>query len=230
MRFPRHPPLWAAVSRQMAGHDLAHDLDHVLRVYRWALTLADAEGVDGDLCGAAGLMHDLVHIPKHHRDRPLGGRLSAIAGAAPLAAAGYAPAEVAEIVDAVRTSSWSAGLAPTGPVGAVLQDADRLDAIGAIGAARCFATAQAMAAGGRGGRFYDPADPLAEASRALDDRHNALDHWRIKLLRLSDGFHTAAGRVEAARRHAFLESFMNELRAELIPPGTLPVGGGPSRA
>ena len=147
----RHARLWPAVATQTAGEDLAHDADHVLRVYAWAVRIARAEGEDVDLCGAAALVHDLVNIPKESRDRPLGGELSAVAGKELLEDAGYTKDEVHACAEAVRTSSWSRGLAPVNRIGVVLQDADRLDAIGAIGAARNFATAQAMASRGARG-------------------------------------------------------------------------------
>lgn len=216
---PRHATLWPLVVARTGGPDLAHDADHVLRVYAWAVRIAAAERDDVDLCGAAALVHDLVNIPKESRDRPLGGERSAIAGRQLLVEAGYGPDETDACVEAVRTSSWSRGLPPTNRVGTVLQDADRLDAIGAVGVARNFATAQAMSSRGTAGRFYDPADPFGETDRTLDDKHNALDHWMLKLLRLRAGFHTPTARAEADRRHAFLEAFLVELRAELEGAG-----------
>lgn len=212
---PRHQRLWPTVATRTAGEDLAHDADHVLRVYGWAVHIAREEGEDTDLCGAAALVHDLVNIPKESRDRPLGGELSAVAGKELLEHAGYTPQEVHACAEAVRTSSWSRGLAPVNRIGVVLQDADRLDAIGAIGAARNFATAQAMASRGATGRFYDPTDPLGRTDRELDDVRNAMDHWPRKLLRLQEGFHTPTARTEAARRHAFLLAFMKQLESEL---------------
>lgn len=212
---PRHARLWPAVAARTEDEDLAHDTDHVLRVYAWAVRIAEAEDEDVDLCGAAALVHDLVNIPKESRDRPLGGELSAVAGKELLEGAGYTTDEIRACAEAVRTSSWSRGLAPVNRVGVVLQDADRLDAIGAIGAARNFATAQAMAGRGSPGRFYDPADPLGRADRVLDDVRNAMDHWPKKLLRLHAGFHTPTGQAEADQRHAFLLAFMAQLEHEL---------------
>jgi len=200
--------------------DLSHDADHVLRVYRWALRLAASEAVDLDLAGAAALVHDLVNVPKESADRPLGSELSAIAGAELLTAAGYGPEEIASIVDAVRTCSWSRGLDPTGPLGAVLQDADRLDAIGAIGLARNFACAQAMAARSGQGRLVHPEDPAGLTGRELDDKAHAADHHRVKLLKLAATMHTALGRTEGARRHAFIEAFLDQLAAEKAPQPT----------
>ena len=210
---PRHDALWAIVAPLLPTAELAHDRDHVLRVYAWALRLAPEVGAEPDLAGAAALVHDLVNIPKDSPDRPLGSEASAQASRGPLAQAGYTETERQTIVEAVRTCSWSRGLAPTGPLGAVLQDADWLDALGAVGLARNLACAQGFAARSPS-RFYDPSDPLGVSGRLLDDVRNAADHLPRKLLRLARGMHTDTARAEATRRHAFLERYLGQLAHE----------------
>ena len=68
-RWPRHLILWNLVKSETDADDLAHDHLHVLRVYEWAIRLAPEANADSDLTGAAALVHDLVNIPKEHRDR-----------------------------------------------------------------------------------------------------------------------------------------------------------------
>lgn len=212
--FPRHAALWALVEPRLPPGELAHDRFHIQRVHRWALRLAPEAGADPDLAGAAALVHDLVFVPKDSAQRSQGGELSAAAAPVVLAESGYAAPEIAQIADAVRTSSWSRGLPPAGPLGAVLQDADRLDAIGALGLMRNLACAQHMAKPGRGG-FYHPEDPLAATGRDLDDKTWAADHLPAKLLKLAAGMHTVTARAEAQRRHAFLQAWLAELGREL---------------
>ena len=65
----------------MEKEDLAHDEEHVLRVYRWAVRLAAEVNVDPDLAGAAALLHDVVNIPKESDQRSMAADLSAIKGA-----------------------------------------------------------------------------------------------------------------------------------------------------
>ncbi len=211
---PRHAVLWSLVEPRLPPGELAHDRFHILRVHAWALRLAPEAGADPDLSGAAALVHDLVFVPKDSAQRAEGGERSAAAAPEVLALAGYAPAEIVQIADAVRTSSWSRGLAPAGPLGAVLQDADRLDALGALGLMRNLACAQHMAKPGRGG-FYHPDDVLARSGRQLDDKAWATDHLFAKLLKLADGMHTASARSEARRRHDFLLAWLAELEHEL---------------
>lgn len=213
--LPRHAALWPLVESRLPPGELAHDRHHIARVHAWAMRLAPEAGADPDLAGAAALVHDLVFIPKDSAERSAGGERSAAAAPAVLAQAGYAPGEIAQIADAVRTSSWSRGLAPSGPLGAVLQDADRLDAIGALGLMRNLACAQHMARPDRPGGFYHPDDPLAAGGRALDDKAWATDHCFAKLLKLAAGMHTASARAEAQRRHDFIRAWLDEVGREL---------------
>ena len=212
---PRHHALWTQVKTETDCTDLAHDHLHVLRVYDWALRLAPEAGADPDLTGAAALVHDLVNIPKEHRDRPLGSERSAEASRGLLGQAGYTVDEINQIVEAVRTCSWSRGLSPTNAIGTALQDADRLDALGSIGIARTFATAQAMSSRGQDGRFYDPEDPGATTARPLNDRKQPVDHFYAKLLKLADTMHTETARAEGARRHKRMEAFLGHLMDEI---------------
>jgi len=98
-------------------------------------------------------------------------------------------------------------------VGVVLQAADRLDAIGAIGIARCMGCAQAMV--GPESRFYHPEDPLAAQDRPLDDRRYAVDHFKAKLLKLTEGMHLPTARREAQLRHDTMIAWLDALQREI---------------
>jgi uncharacterized protein len=212
--YPRHATLWQEVEPRTPTTDLSHDRQHLQRVYAWALRLASEAGVDPDLAGAAALLHDLVSVPKEDPGRQQASERSAQAAVELLQRAGYAAPEVEQIVEAIRTASWSRGLAPSAPLGALLQDADRLDAIGAIGIARTFACAQGMTSRGRALRLHDPDDPLARR-RSPDEGRNALDHFQTKLLLLAATMHLPAARAEAARRQAAMQAFLEELAREV---------------
>lgn len=218
-RFARHGAVWRQVEPQLPPGELAHDRHHIARVYQWALHLSSEGRVDPDLAGAMALVHDLAFVPKDSPDRALGGERSAQLAGGVLSAAGYAAAEVADIAEAVRTSSWSRGLAPTNALGVVLQDADRLDAIGAIGLLRTVACAQYMSRPERAGRFYHDGDPFADSGRVLDDKAQAVDHCYAKLLKLAAGMHLPTAKAEAVKRHAALVDFLGVLRRELTSTG-----------
>ena len=192
------------------GGDGSHDVAHLHRVWLNARAIAAEAGGDGEILAAAVLLHDGVHVEKSSPLRAQASRLAAARAREVLAGLGWGAARVDAVAHAIAAHSFSAGIAPESLEARVLQDADRLDAIGAIGVARCFYTAGRM-----GSALYDADDPRAE-HRALDDRAFAIDHFRVKLLGLADGFQTAAGARLAAERTGRLARFLAEFEAEVM--------------
>lgn len=193
----------------VAAGDGAHDIAHILRVWKAADTIQAAEGGDRAILVAAVLLHDCVAVEKNAPDRNLASRRAAEHASHLLRDLGWSETAIATVAHAITAHSFSAGIAPETIEAKILQDADRLDAIGMIGVARCFYI------GGRlGSALYDPFDPEAEA-RPLDDKRYALDHFGAKLLKLSAGFNTETGRAIAAVRHARLLNFLDALASEI---------------
>jgi uncharacterized protein len=189
--------------------DGAHDLSHIVRVWRNAKLIHREEGGDLEVLAAAVLLHDCVQVAK---DSPLRSRASLLAAnesRVRLAALGWAPLRIDTVAYAIESHSFSAGVAPTSIEGCILQDADRLDAIGFGGIARCFYTA-----GRLGSRLYDLADPAGNG-RALDDGRNALDHFPKKLLTLEGSFKTRTGQELAKERHRRVLEFYRGMLAEV---------------
>jgi uncharacterized protein len=189
--------------------DGAHDLSHIVRVWRNAKLIRLQEGGDFEALAAAVLLHDCVAVPK---DSPLRGKASLLAAneaRVRLTVLGWEPSRIDTVANAIESHSFSAGVAPTSIEGCILQDADRLDAIGLSGIARCFYTAGRM-----GSRLYDLADPEGNA-RPLDDGRNALDHFPRKLLTLEGTFKTSTGRELARERHRRVLEFYRGMLAEV---------------
>jgi uncharacterized protein len=155
------------------------------------------------------ILHDCVEVPKQSPARSKASKLAAAKARAVLDELGWLAHRIDTVAGAIESHSFSAGIEPQSIEGAVLQDADRLDAIGMVGIARYFYTAGRM-----GSKLYDTSDPSA-ANRSPDDRRFALDHFPAKLLKLSSGFHTAAGRRLAQKRHSFLERFYSVMLEEV---------------
>jgi uncharacterized protein len=212
--------VYAEVRRRVAKGpaDAGHDVGHLLRVATWALKLAGPD-VDVREAAAAGLLHDIVNVPK---DSPLRSRASEFCAKGAkeiLDMVGWAPDGVARIAEAILDHSYSRGATPRSALGRALQDADRLEALGAIGIMRCISTGAAM-----GGRYFHPTDPWAQA-RPLDDRAFSVDHFFVKLLKLPDTMQTPAGEAEARRRAQVLVGFLEQLGEELghsLPQRLLP--------
>jgi uncharacterized protein len=197
------------LARSATVADAAHDLEHIRRVVANATELAHSEGADLAVVLPAAWLHDCVVVPKHSRLRATASRQAATAAVTFLGSIGYPERYLDEIDHAIEAHSFSANIAPRTRAAMVVQDADRLDALGAIGIARCL-----MLAGATGRRLYDPDEPFPIA-RAPDDTRNTVDHFYVKLLRLADTMHTAAGHAEARKRIAFMEAFLQQLGAEL---------------
>jgi uncharacterized protein len=191
--------------------DPGHGIAHLQRVVATALRLAAEEGASAEVVLPAAWLHDCVHVSKDSPDRPRASRLAAAHAVQFLADAGYAAEHLDGIAHAIEAHSYSAGIAPRTVEARVVQDADRLDALGAIGLARCIAVGTAL-----GRPLYVLEDPFCE-NRQPDDRGASVDHFYTKLLRLAATMQTAAGRREAARRTAFLQAYIAQLRSELAP-------------
>ena len=165
-----------------------HDAEHTLRVYRTAMALAETEpGCDKTVVALAALLHDADDYKLFQTENNANARRF-------MAGQGVSEETAERVCAAVNAVSFSRNgvRRPDTPEGRIVQDADRLDAMGAVGVARTFAY---------GG----------EHARPMDE---SVRHFYDKLLRLKDGMNTSAARAEAERRHAFLETFLEQYRKE----------------
>lgn len=198
----------AFLERDGAFGDAAHDLEHVRRVVRAAMSLAVQEDADPGIVFAAAWLHDCVAVPKDSPDRSKASRFAAAAASEFLEASGWDGRQIPSIHHAIEAHSFSAGIEPATAEARVVQDADRLDALGAHGLARCIATGASMGTG-----LVHPSDPWAR-DRPLDDVKWSVDHFFAKLFKLPAMMRTEAGRIEADRRTEILKTFVRELARE----------------
>lgn len=188
--------------------DPSHDILHVRRVVRTALALCALEGADENVVLPAAYFHDFVTVPKNDARRAQASRLSAAAAVEYLAGIGYPAHHMDAIVHAIEAHSYSAGIPARTIEAKVVQDADRLDGLGAIGIARCFSTSALLAR-----PYYDEGDMLAE-NRAPDDARFTIDHFFVKLFKTADTLQTQAAKAEGQKRVAFMQAYLQRLRAE----------------
>jgi uncharacterized protein len=191
------------------AQDPGHDWAHINRVVKTATSLALEENADLAVVIPAAYLHDIVNIPKNHPDRSRASELAADKAIKLLKEHGCDERKFISIHRAIVEHSFSRGLAPSSIEAACVQDADRLDAIGAIGVLRCAAVNVEMKTS-----FYDPEDPFA-ARRPLDDRTWMVDHYYVKLLKLTETMQTQAAKREGQRRVEFMKSFLDQLRTEI---------------
>ncbi len=196
--------------RYVGFDDPAHGWEHIKRVYRLALYIAEQENADAFIVGTAALMHDIGHLStdtsQHHADLSM-----SMAGELLLAYDVSADTREA-ILQAIAAHSFSLGIEPRSLEAKVVRDADRLDSLGAIGILRWAITGAVRRTGET--QTYHPDDPFAEW-HTLDDRHYMLDHFFTKLLKLDGTMATQTGRVLAQQRVAFMRAYLDEFRREL---------------
>ena len=176
------------IKELFAGNSDGHDLDHSLRVYSNAMTIAETEpDCNIEAVALAALLHDA----DDHKLFDTEENSNAVSF---LKSNGVDNEEIEFIVRIINSVSFSKnkGQKPDSLEGMIVQDADRLDAMGAIGIARTFAY------GGKHGRSLE----------------SSIDHFHEKLLLLSDGLNTSKAREMAAPRHNFLESFIEQFNSE----------------
>ncbi len=191
--------------------DDSHDFSHFQRVWKTAQQIMDQEQVVVNrlVVLAACYFHDIVVLPKDHPERSRASSLAAIKTRTCLEDMGFPCELIDNVCHSVESHSYSAGIVPETIEAKVVQDADRMEALGAIGLARVFYTSGLLRR-----KMFDPEDPLAE-HRALDDREYALDHFQVKLLKLSETMQTNAGRRVAERNSDYLREYMGKLLKEL---------------
>jgi len=196
--------------RYVGFDDPAHGWEHIERVYRLALYVAEQENADAFIVGMAALMHDIGHLSTdkslHHAD------LSMSMAGELLIAHNVSASRREAILHAISTHSFSLGIEARTLEAKVVRDADRLDSLGAIGILRWAITGAVRRTGET--QTYHPDDPFAEW-HTLDDRRYMLDHFFTKLLKLNSTMATQTGRVLAQERTAFMRAYLDEFRSEL---------------
>ncbi|SRR6266566_1815526 len=203
--------VYTEVQQRFEGFDdPAHGWEHVERVYKLALYIAEQEGADSFIVGMAALMHDVGHLShdkmKHHADS------STMMASEILTACGVTANTQEAILHAITAHSFSLGTEPRTLEAKVVRDADRLDSLGAIGIVRWAITGTVRRTTGT--QIYHPDDPFA-VRHILDERRYMLDHFFTKLLKLSSTMSTQTGCVLAQQRTAFMHTYLQEFRKEL---------------
>lgn len=179
----------AFIEKLFEGNADGHDASHSLRVYHNARKIASSHPkANLEVICLASLLHDADDHKLFQTENNANAR-------AFLEEEGVPSEEMERICLAINEVSWSQnqGKKPSSLEAEIVQDADRLDALGAIGIARTFAY------GGRKGRSLDA----------------SIAHFHEKLLLLKDHMNTEEGKRIAETRHAYLLSYLEELREEL---------------
>jgi uncharacterized protein len=195
--------------KQEMKQDLAHDINHVLRVVKIAKYLCETENAVIDVVLPAAYLHDCFSFPKNHPDKAKSSKISADKALSFLRSVEYPEKYFPAISHAIVSHSFSANVKPKTLEAKIVQDADRLDALGAIGIARCIQVNT-----GLGVHLYSLDDPFC-IQREPDDRLHAIDHFFIKLLKLSSNMNTVSAKLEAEKRTSFMKLYLEQLGTEI---------------
>jgi uncharacterized protein len=191
---------------------IAHDCKHVERVRKWALVIAEGEGLaELEVVEVTALLHDigLARMDDGEERR----------GHGPLGA------------DAIRHHSRSPcyvadhlnTLGGKGKLLEVIRDADNLDALGAVGLMRAFSSKHFLPE-------YDPSNIKGDAwglsSAVYRERFadklspvNTIIDQVNQQVRYYDNFHTMTGRNLAVPLVRFMKDFVLQLETEVGPKG-----------
>ena len=198
------------VKTELHDAEGGHDWFHIERVWKNAQLLAKTETVDSFVVELAALLHDIADSKFHQGDETIGPKKAA----AFLHSLEVEQDTVDHVVAIIENISFKGGRETSfhSPEFLVVQDADRLDAIGAIGVARAF-----NYGGFKNRTLYDPSiPPKLDMTPAEYKASTAptINHFYEKLLLLKDRMHTETGKKIAAKRHAFMQAYLEQFYQE----------------
>ncbi|MCL1980488.1 MAG: HD domain-containing protein [Proteobacteria bacterium] len=193
----------------------SHGPDHSERVLHTALTMGERMGAALDILAPAALLHDIGRKEESSsRGRICHARRGAELAAPLLRALAYEEAAIEAICHCIGSHRFRGMVRPVTLEAKILYDADKLDSIGAVGIGRAF-----LFAGQVGARLHNPElDPAATSPYSLED--TAYREFRLKMSRVRDQMLTSVGREMAEQRHAFMQTFFDQLTRETS--GVLP--------
>jgi uncharacterized protein len=196
-----------------ADADPVHDFEHVLRVYRMAVRLAEEENADLEIVKAAALLHDAQGSASDAETRSSHQYQSAAFARLILQQDGWDEKQVKAVEHCIRAHRFrSDGEVPQTKEAMVLFDADKLDVLGAIGVARVIAYASINHQ-----PFYTrPSQQFLESgTKEVGEPHSAYHEYIFKLKRIKDRLYTQTARQIAQERDEYLRGFFERLELEL---------------
>lgn len=201
----------AFVKRELEDAEGGHDWFHIERVYKNTLAIAKNEKCDLIVCKLGALLHDIADSKFHNGDEEIG----------PKKARQFLESEnvsedvIEHVNQIIKNISFKGGNFEkqfNSIELQIVQDADRFDAIGAIGIARTF-----NYGGFKNRTIYNP-EIAPNLTMSKEEYKNSeaptINHFYEKLLLLKDTMNTVSGKKIAAKRHKFMEVFLEQFYGE----------------
>lgn len=201
------------VKTTLEGAEGGHDWFHIERVWKNAILIAKSEKVNMFIVELGSLLHDIADSKFYDGNENIGPKKSRIF----LESLNLDEMIILHIENIIKNISYKNSLESNGSKFQsieldVIQDADRLDAIGAIGIARAF-----NYGGFKNRALHNPAvKPNVKQSKEAYKKSAAptINHFYEKLLLLKDKMNTKTGKQIAAKRHVFMEQFLDQFYKE----------------
>lgn len=192
------------VKSRFKGDSSGHDWEHIFRVWKLSLKIAEEEKADLFVVQLAALLHDIADWKLSDNEEECLEKTVIF-----LRSLGVSNERIDKIVSIVRNVSFRGANVYSemqSIEGKIVQDADRLDAIGAIGVARAFAYG-----GHKGKKIYDP-KIVPKLHDSFEEYKNSdstvINHFYEKLFLLKDRMHTETAKKIAEERQRRMEDFL----------------------
>ncbi|EGR27663.1 metal dependent phosphohydrolase, putative [Ichthyophthirius multifiliis] len=207
------------VQETLKNAEKGHDYDHVERVWKYSLKIAQLEEqkntqqkINFLVLQLAALLHDIADYKFHAGNEDIGPQTASdFLKNTGLVDQGTID-QVTHIIINISFKGAQVQNTMKSLEGLIVQDADRLDALGAVGIARCFAYG-----GFKNRALYDPQiQPVLHNSSDAYKKNQSpsLNHFYEKLFHLKDQMNTQSGKELAEKRHDFMVEFVNRFKQE----------------
>ncbi len=195
------------VTKLLNTDDSGHNMDHINRVCKIALSIAD-KNTNSKIITAIALLHDVDDYKLFGLEQSKDLTNAKMI----LSKTSFSKEEKNKIINSIKTIGYSkriAGVTPDIKEAMVVSDADMLDAMGALGILRSYHYNIT-----HGNPFFTkeefPNLDMNETTYKTKAKGTVVNHIFEKLLRLKDLMLTKKGKAEASRRHEFLIEFLKE--------------------
>tara|TARA_B110000259_G_scaffold75980_1_gene89188 strand:+ start:402 stop:1046 length:645 start_codon:yes stop_codon:yes gene_type:complete len=199
------------VKQELKNAEGGHDWWHIERVWKTAKHIAKTEQVDLLVVELSALLHDIADSKFHDGDESIGPQ-KASAFLHTLEIEENVINHVIHIIENISFKGGKEAQTFQSMELDVVQDADRLDALGAIGIARTF-----NYGGFENREIYNPTIPSNLNMTKEEYKKStapSINHFYEKLLLLQELMNTATGKAMAAKRHQFMESYLEQFYSE----------------
>jgi uncharacterized protein len=203
--------------------DSAHDIDHIMRVYALAMTIAKSEkDVDLDVLQAGVLLHDIGGAKEAHDST--GQTDHAVIGAEMakpiLEDLGFSADKIKHIQDCILSHRYRNDYKAETIEAKIVHDADKLETVGAVGLARAFAWV-----GKHKAKIYKKMDideyikenQGGKLNGRIQDKskHSAHINYEVKDKFLLEKLYTETARAIGRERLSYYKEFLDRLEKEV---------------